>query len=321
MRTPIGIIIAIATMLLLDFYVFMGVKTVSEDASPRNKLIIYSIYWIISLLAVAAFVSFILFGQDMVSRRFKSYFFAILIGLFFAKLITALFLFMDDIRRLLQWGSAKLLFSNTEAAQMSDATISRSVFLTWFGMAAGSTLFGSLLYGFSNKYNYKTKHVKIPFENLPEAFNGFKVLHFSDVHSGSFNNKKAVIRGVEKIMAEKADLVIFSGDLVNDRTSEMEEYMDVFNKVKAPFGVYSTLGNHDYGDYARWPFNGITKEQNLENLKKVHADLGWKLMMNEHVPIEKDGAQFALLGIENWGAKARFPKYGDLSKAYKGTEK
>lgn len=320
MRTPIGILIAIATMLLIDFYVFIGLKTVSEDASPRSKMIIYSIYWFISIAAIVSFLSFIFFGQDLISRKFKSYFFAILIGLFFAKLIAAIFLFLDDIRRLFQWGATKLLFSNTETAQMSDGTISRSIFLTWLGMAAGSTLFGSLIYGFSNKYNFKTKHVKIPFENLPEAFNGFKVLHFSDVHSGSFNNKKAVMRGVEKILAEKADLIVFSGDLVNDRTQEMEDYMDVFNKVKAPYGVYSTLGNHDYGDYARWPYKGLSKEQNLENLKKVHADLGWKLMMNEHVAIEKDGEKLALLGIENWGAKARFPKYGDLSKAYKGTE-
>jgi predicted MPP superfamily phosphohydrolase len=120
---------------------------------------------------------------------------------------------------------------------------------------------------------------------------------------------------------EKADLILFTGDLVNDRSVEMEEYMDIFKQIKAPMGVYSTLGNHDYGDYASWPFNGISKQQNLENLKKVHAALGWKLLMNEHVVLEIDDQQIALLGIENWSAKARFPKYGKMNEAYAGTEK
>ena len=126
---------------------------------------------------------------------------------------------------------------------------------------------------------------------------------------------------MEKILAEKPDVIFFTGDLVNDRAIEMEEYMDVFSKLKAPMGVYSTLGNHDYGDYVSWPHNGVTKEQNLENLKKVHADLGWCLLMNEHVALEKDGEQIALLGIENWGAKARFPKHGRMDLAHPGTEK
>jgi uncharacterized protein len=141
------------------------------------------------------------------------------------------------------------------------------------------------------------------------------------VHSGSFTNKKAVTHGVEKIIAEKADLVIFSGDLVNDKATEMQDYMDVFGQIKAPLGVYSTFGNHDYGDYVNWPQNGVSKSQNLKNLEKVHADLGWRLLMNEHVALEKGGEEIAIIGIENWSNKARFPKYGDLPKAYAGTEK
>jgi uncharacterized protein len=116
-------------------------------------------------------------------------------------------------------------------------------------------------------------------------------------------------------------LILFTGDLVNDKATEMNNYMDVFNQLKAPMGVFSTLGNHDYGDYVQWPIEGVSKEQNLINLQKVHADLGWKLLMNEHVALEKNGEQIALLGIENWGAKARFPKYGKMDLAHAGTEK
>ena len=245
---------------------------------------------------------------------------AIIMSLFLSKFVAALFFIIDDARRALQWLGTKLFFTPKEAEQASELVISRSMFLTWLGVGAGGTLLGSLLHGFSNKYNYQVKHVKIPFDNLPAAFKGFKIVHFSDVHCGSFDNKKAVMKGVQKIIDENADLIIFSGDLVNNRTDEIEDYRDVFNKLKAPYGVFSTLGNHDYGDYVKWPYEGLTKEQNLKNMIDVHAELGWKLMMNEHAILEKDGEKIALLGIENWGAKARFPKYGKMPKAYAGTE-
>lgn len=321
MRTPLGAFIFVVIVLLLDTYVFQAIKAVSLSASPKTRAIIFAIYWIISIVAILGFLIFVFTGPDFLPKKVRTYLFATVIGLFLAKLIAIIFFLVDDVRRLIQWAAGKLLFRNTEGAELSDGGISRSVFLSWLGLGAGSTLFGSLIYGFGNKYNYQVKRLSLQFENLPTAFKGLKIVHFSDVHSGSFTNKKAVMHGVEKILAENADLIIFSGDLVNDMTPEMQDYMDVFNKIKAPLGVYSTLGNHDYGDYVSWPQKGISKSQNLKNLEKVHADLGWRLLMNEHVILEKGGEEIALLGIENWSAKARFPKYGDMAKAYAGTEK
>jgi hypothetical protein len=321
MRTPLGAFIIVVIMVLVDVYVFVGMKAVSQSASSRTRSILFSAYWAIAVIAVIGFLIFVFTGPEFLPKKVRSYLFATVISLFLSEFVAVVFFLVDDIRRLMQWGAAKLLFSNTEASQMNDTGISRSVFLSWLGLAAGSTLFGTLIYGFSNKYNYKVKRIKLSFDNLPPAFRGLKIVQFSDVHSGSFTNKKAVIHGVEKIIAEKGDIVIFSGDLVNDRTTEMKEYMDVFNKIKAPLGVYSTLGNHDYGDYVSWPYNGISKAQNLKDLEQVHKELGWNLLMNEHVVIERSGEQIALLGIENWSAKARFPKYGKMAKAYAGTEK
>jgi hypothetical protein len=321
MRTPLGAFIVVAIMVLLDLYVFLAIKTVSQSASARTRTLIYSGFWVLSTLAVIGFLLFVFTGPDFLPKKFRTYLFATVIGLFLAQFVAVVFFLVDDIRRLIQWGASKLLFSNTEASQMSDEGISRSAFLTWLGLAAGGTLFGTFVYGYSNKYNYQVKKVKIPFDNLPASFKGMKILHFSDVHSGSFMNKKAVILGVEKIMAQNADLIIFSGDLVNDRATEMQDWMEVFNKLKAPMGVYSTFGNHDYGDYVSWPQNGVSKEQNLINLAKVHKELGWNLMMNEHVVFERNGEQIALLGVENWSNKARFPKHGDLKKAHAGSEK
>lgn len=321
MRTPLGALIIVIIMLLLDIYVFIAIKTVSQSATSRTRAIIFSVYWVISILAVIGFLIFVFTGPEFLSKKIRTYLFATVIGLFLAQFVAIVFFLADDIRRLIQWSAGKLLFSNTEASQMNDEPISRSAFLSWLGIAAGGTLFGTFIYGYGNKYNYQVKRIKLAFDNLPPSFKGLKIVHFSDVHSGSFMNKKAVMRGVEKINAENPDIVIFSGDLVNDRATEMQSYMDVFNKIKAPMGVYSTLGNHDYGDYVSWPYNGVSKAQNLINLAKVHKDLGWNLLMNEHVVFERNGEQIALIGIENWSNKARFPKHGDMKKAYAGTEK
>ncbi|MBK6379814.1 MAG: metallophosphoesterase [Chitinophagaceae bacterium] len=322
MRTPLGAFIVVAIMLLMDTYIFQAIKTVSQHVSPKVKVIIYSIYWTLSAVAVVCFLLFLFTEQSFMGKRFRTYLFATFIGLFMAKLVAIVFFLIDDIRRLIQWVFGKITSTKTEVAELADGDgISRSTFLSWLGLAAGGTLFGSLLYGYSNKYNYHVKRIQLAYDNLPAAFKGLKIVHISDIHSGSFTDKKAVAHGVEKILNEKADLILFTGDLVNDRTSEMEEYMDVFNKLNAPLGVYSTLGNHDYGDYVRWPYNGITKEQNLESLKKVHADMGWKLLMNEHVVLEKGGAEIALLGIENWSNKARFPKHGRMDLAHAGADK
>ena len=321
MRTPLGVIIFIAFMLLLDTYFFQAIKTVAQSASPKTKMIIYSIYWILTAIAIAGFLLFVFSDRDLLGKRIRSFLFATIIGLFLAKLTGMIFFMVDDLRRGIQWIAGKLFFSNTEAENMGGEGISRSAFLSWLGIAAGGTLFGSLLYGFTNKYNYQTKRLQLSYDNLPASFKGLKIVHISDIHSGSFMNKKAVIHGVQKIMNEHADIILFTGDLVNDRATEMQEYMNVFSQLKAPMGVYSTLGNHDYGDYVQWPHDGISKEQNLENLKAVHAKLGWRLLMNEHAVIEKGNEQIALLGIENWSAKARFPKHGRMDLAHAGTEK
>ena len=146
-------------------------------------------------------------------------------------------------------------------------------------------------------------------------------MQISDIHSGSFTDIKAVQHGVEMIIKEEVDLILFTGDLVNNMSSEMEPYIHLFSKLNAPLGVYSVLGNHDYGDYIRWPQDGLSKEGNLEKLKNIHANMGWRLLLNEHVVLKKEGDEIALLGIENWGSKARFTKYGKMDLAYVGTEK
>ena len=311
--------ILIGLIVLLDIYFFQAIKTISHSAQPRTRSVIYAVYWIVSVTVIILIITLPYFHFHRNAKFIRATVFAIIVALFLAKIITAVFLLIDDVRRGIQWIVTKIFSSSSKESVSAGAGISRSVFLTWTGMLIGGGLFGSLIYGFRNKYRYQVKRLSLSFPGLPASFKGLKIVHISDIHSGSFNDKQAVIHGVEMIMKEKADLVLFTGDLVNDKATEMEDYMDVFNNIKAPMGVYSTLGNHDYGDYVQWE-SSDAKHANLEQLKKVHADLGWRLLMNEHIVFERGTDKIALLGVENWSMKARFPKHGDLAKAHSGTE-
>lgn len=329
--------ILIGFMILLDIYVFQVVRFLSHSANSRTKTFIYSAYWILSASAVILLLLLPYFKFEHQAKFIRTTIFAVIAGLFFAKLIAAIFFLLDDVRRVIQWIAGKIFFrgANAETVQESDK-ISRSVFLSWAGMAVGGGLFGTLIYGFGNKYRYQLRRMQMSFSDLPAAFKGLKIIQISDIHSGSFTNKAAVQRGVDKVLAQQPDLILFTGDLINNLADEMDDYKDVFNQLKAPMGVYSILGNHDYGDYIQWADNNeehkIKEEvagrklwtplqaENMERLKKVHAELGWRLLLDEHVVLEKENDKMALIGVQNWSAKSIFHRYGNLQKAYAGAE-
>lgn len=307
-------------MILLDFYFLQALKTITQSANPKTRLIIFVAYWAISAGAVIILLILPYLHFDQQNRLFRNTLFACIAGLFFAKLIASSVFLIDDLRRLIQWGAGKIFFSNTEGESMqSGERISRSIFLSWAGMLMGGGLFGSLVYGFGNKYNYQLNKMKLAFQNLPASFKGLRIAHISDIHSGSFTEKGAVKKGVQKILDAKPDIILFTGDLVNNRSDEMDEYIEMFKELKAPLGVYSILGNHDYGDYTQWD-SQEGKTKNLDRLKQIHGELGWRLMLDEHVQVEKNGEKFSLLGVQNISGKSRFKSYGDLSKAYAGID-
>jgi predicted MPP superfamily phosphohydrolase len=321
MRNKTGWLIVVGFMILLDLYVFQVVKFLTRGAADRTRMIIHGIYWTVSIAAATMMFLLPYINYELWPKNARSYVFATIVGILFAKLIAATFFMVDDVRRGALWLMGRI-FPNfgPKFIEEQGTLISRSAFLSWLGVGIGTTLYATLSYGFTNKYNYQVKRLKMAFDNLPKAFKGFKIVHISDIHSGSFNDKAAVQKGIDKILHEQPDVILFTGDLVNDRATEMTNYMDVFGQLKAKHGVFSSLGNHDYGDYVSWD-SPEAKADNLNRLKQVHANLGWKLMMNKHAAIEKDGEAIAILGIENWSAKGRFPKYGKLHEAYPGAEK
>ena len=316
MRNPLFLVVLITVLILIDFYIYHVLKILMQGASVGTRTTVGLIYWALCIMSLGSFLLF----PYISNPYFKQYIFSIGIGWVLTQIFMVLFFLVDDLRRGAFWtmGQAASIagakFMNTEKG------IPRSTFLSWLGVGLSSTLFFSLLYGFGNKYNYKLIKKKIALKGLPLAFKGFKIIHISDIHSGSLKDKEAVLKGINLIEKQNADLVLFTGDLVNDRASEMEDWMDVFGKIKAPHGVFSTLGNHDYGDYVKWD-TVEEKKQNLEALKQVHHNLGWRLLMNENISIEKNEEKIKIVGIENWGAKARFPKYGKMDLAMQGVSK
>ena len=251
---------------------------------------------------------------------------------FVSKFIFLLVLLSDDVRRGAVW-LKRLIFPKKElssATPESDSTplaerpgngISRSEFLTKAGIVVASLPIIPLGWGvISGAYDYRVRRQKLYLPNLPTAFHGMKIGQLSDVHSGSFYNKKAVQGGVEMLLAEKPDVIFFTGDLVNNLANEMRDYQDIFARVQAPLGVYSTLGNHDYGDYHFGPEPSPAKAKNLQDLKDTHKAMGWDLLLNEHRTLQVDQAEIGIIGVENWGAGKRFPKFARLDEALENTD-
>lgn len=248
------------------------------------------------------------------SEKTSYFLFTFILIVFMVQLGTSIFTLLDDLRRLILV-IGRLFAKKSEAGK----EISRSTFLSWMALLVGGLFGGSFLFGITNRYNYRLRKISMKFPHLPASFKGLKIIQLSDIHSGSFNNKEAVMRGVQMVLDAQPDIILFTGDLVNNRVTEMHDYKDIFSKLTAPMGVYSVLGNHDYGDYVQWP-SPKAKSDNLEELKKLQAEMGWRLLMNENLIFDRNGEKIALLGVENWGAKGHFPKHGRLDLAYKGTE-
>jgi len=312
--------ILIVAMILIDLYVFFSVRSLFVSGT-KGRAIFAIAYWAFSAIALVLLI-FVLpyFQASEQHKALRSILFVLVFALFLGKLIGALFFFVDDLRRAVQWIAGKIFSPNNEISEIAGTTgdrISRSSFLTWLGIISGGTMFSSFIYGLSNKYNYQVKNVKIPFANLPAAFKGLKIVHISDIHTGSFTNYKAVNKGIDLILSQNPDLILFTGDLVNNKSNEVGEYQKIFSRLKAPMGIYSVLGNHDYGDYVQWK-TPAEKAQNLDALKKIHADMGWRLLLDEHLPLEKDNATIGLVGVQNISGRGSFHSYGSLAKAMQG---
>ena len=305
-------IILIVLLLSIDLYAFQALRTL-----VKNNWV-YVVYWLVSLLVLGNFIYYyynFIRGESFTHAH--GYAIAFLLTLYLPKLILMLIMFGEDVVRWLHYG-----FSNdTRTAVDSGSELAgRRKFISQLALGIAAIPFASFLYGmYRGKYNYKVLSYELYFEDLPEAFDGYKITQISDIHSGSLENKNQVEYGINLINEQKSDAILFTGDIVNTRAEEMHGWLNVFDKLEAKDGKYSVLGNHDYGYYA---YGGDVELNNANQMamEAVHNRIGFDLLLNENRQIERNGQKINILGVENWGASRHFPKRGSLNEATKGIQ-
>ena len=314
----LGIFIFLIAILLfstfLNWYVFQAVKVLTQSmASALAQSGVRIGYWVvftgISLWYILTFVTIYREGEISASTQ-------VMLNVFLTVVVTQMvcvvFLFGEDLYRNLHAG-INFLVNGAKDFQLPR----RNSWVSILGLLVAAVPFSSFIYGIMvGKHNFKVHQEVIYFEDLPEAFDGFTITQISDIHAGSFKEAWMVEKGIQLILEQKSDLFVFTGDLVNHKAEEIEPFIQEFAKIKAPYGQYSIIGNHDYGDYVAWS-SKEEKDKNFEKLVKNHGKMGFRLLMDEHVRIEKDGQSLVLLGVENWGVG--FKAKGDLEKALQGT--
>jgi len=296
-------IIFVTFILCVDFYAYQSIKTLT-----KNK-IVKILYWVISLGVLANLIyRLLVFNDSRGLTQPMMLAFGLLILSFAPKFIALTVLFGEDIFRIFN-GFLNYFSKSSSKAFLAD----RREFVSKVALVLAAIPFTSVLYGMARgKYNYQVINHTLYFDDLPEAFDGFKVTHISDIHSGSFDDAEKIAAGIDLINEQESDLMLFTGDLVNNTADEMIPWIAHFSKLKAKYGKYSILGNHDYGEYVHFD-SEAEKEQNFKAIKELHPQIGFNLLLNDSVYVEKGNDKIALVGVENWGT--RFKKEGDLNLA------
>ena len=304
---------------LAEYYSFTLVRSMIRSMAPTWRTTLLTLYVSLTALSWFGLIFFRMMNWANFPHLLRNIYVAFVLGFAVGKILILLVMLLDDLRRLLTWTITSFAYRNSPSAN-TGVTVDRSTFMKQAALVLGGLSVVGFTAGITNRYKYRVRRSKLSFKTLPDAFKGLRIVQISDIHTGSFDNHAAVAEGIARVMHQKADIILFTGDLVNNMADEVDDkYLEIFSRLKAPMGVYSTLGNHDYGDYVQWPSHQAKKD-NLEKLKAIHAKAGWRLLMNEHIVLERGNDKIALVGIENWSAKANFPKYGDMNKAYEGLE-
>ena len=303
--------IIISILLWTEIGSYLAMRAFFVDSKSKLKRFNW-IWWIVTLGIYSLF-----FGSRLIDSNFAR---NVLVNIYFMLMIPKLIISLVFGIGLLVRGLSKLFSKKTKPQFPEGTPMTRRNFTSKLALGMAAIPLGTMLYGiFKTAYDFKIHRPTIRFKNLPAAFDGFKIVQLSDIHTGSLQTDHQLQKAIDLVMEEKPDLIVFTGDLVNNRTDEAFPYIEILSQLAAPYGIYSVLGNHDYGDYEKWD-SEEDKEKNMEQMHQVHKRLGWKLLLNEHAAIEKDGEKFALLGIENWGKSKYFPKYGKLNDALQGTD-
>ena len=314
----ISIIWTLLVLLVMDAYVYSALRKSIQKSKWKTFL---NVAYVVSVLLsyIGFYYLYYYFTVKPLQVELAP---NLAIGFFFSlivvKILLLLFFLFEDVFRFLEH-IFNVLRSFIRADKKSISRPGRRGFIRQAGLIFAGIPFTSMLYGITKgKYDFRVKKVKLAFDNLPKAFDGFKILHISDIHSGSFDSREAIMDGIKLINQQEADVVLFTGDLVNNDSREIIPFIENFKTLKAPYGVYSVLGNHDYGDYKKWD-SVQAKQENMELLYQYQKEMGFQLLNNENSILTKGEDVIGIYGVENWG-NLPFPQKGDLDKALSGSE-
>ena len=298
-------IILLAVFFIIEIYVYQAIRNITTNNYIRIG------YWVFTLLAYGIILYWILtFNRASRDHQQIQLMVSAMMIFVLPKLLSVIFLLIGDFTRFVEFGfkyfTAKENYFPERRKFISTTALAAAGIFSL--LAIDGIIFG--------KYRHTVRKVKLRFKNLPENFKGYKIVQISDVHSGSFFNPQKLQKAIDLINEQDADVVLFTGDMVNNYADEFKPFIPLFKRIKAKDGKFSILGNHDYGDYGAWN-SREEKAQNIPTLKNYQAEAGFKMLRNENIALEKNGEKIYLLGVENWGIKP-FPQYGDLDKALKG---
>ncbi len=318
MSSMLRVALVLLLLFLIDWYAWRGIHTALALRPSGVQRAVRAVYWLVNVGMLVAIGFGTTLMQQMHSHRNHAFLYTV-IGLFvlllLPKVVIILFHALEDLLELVRLGWNKL----APGAANPEPDPGRIRFLSQLGLALAAIPFAGVLHGLTRGWrNFNVAHVPVKVPKLPKAFDGLRVVQISDMHLGSFSRGTDMVRqGVDLINAQQPDLILFTGDLVNNFAHEAEPWLETLGALQAPLGKFAVLGNHDYGDYSIWS-GAAEKAANLAQLKEHHRSMGFRLLEDEHVAIEKNGERFTLIGVQNWGT--RFQQYGDLSKAIAGTD-
>ncbi|PXX25882.1 metallophosphoesterase [Arenibacter sp. ARW7G5Y1] len=304
-------------IVFIVIYIVLGIYTLQAIKAATRYPWVYYAYMVFSLFVLGNFIYQFTLGDapGRVLSVPKSYAFGLLLAMLTFKLITIVFLFSEDIFRFLTAAYHKT-FGGTKEFSLPQ----RRRFLSTLAMGIAALPFSALLYGMvKGKYNFKVLKYDLEFDDLPSSFEGYQITQISDVHSGSFDNREKIEYAIDLINRQKSDVLLFTGDMVNNMAEEMLPWKDLFSTLSAKDGKFSVLGNHDYGDYVDWE-SEEAKRNNLIDLKNLQKEMGFDLLLNDSRYLQKGEDRIALIGVENWG-RGGFKKAGDLKKAVSKIDK
>ena len=304
-RTLLFLLVALF-VIAVDFYAYQGLKVAIAPFSPLAQKISKGIFWGLSIVTILGFLLFDTLSQTPAARPALTFIMTIGMANILGKILFAVWLIIDDLIRL-----GKVIWQRlnpVDHSSSSESTISRNEFLTRAGAITAALPVIGMTWGIvSGAHDYRIIRRTLSIPNLPSEFEGFTITHLSDIHTGSFWSKKAVAKGIQMVKELNSDAVFFTGDLVNNMATELDGWEELFSSISAKHGVFSVLGNHDYGDYVAWETDQAKKD-NLNSLVQRQRDMGWDVLLDENRQIKIGDQAIDVVGIQNWGAKGRFPK-------------